>query len=192
MPRRDGSMTSREKLRNCALWSRSISFGGFTATDAAVAELSAQRARAPGAVRDRHAGLGRHSGQAARRIPQGRLDAGTRHQSLALFLRAARAAADRRRARARQCRAAVAQHADADLGVDLPRPAADDGTGLHQGDQRPGRRQRSQGSAEDRKCVSDQGRQGPGEHPRIAPTAPSSPAPSLRNTLPRAPPSTMS
>ena len=51
--------------------------------------------------------------------------------------------------------------------MDLPRPAADHGARLHQGDQRPGQRQQSEGSAEDRLDLSGQGRQGAREHPRL-------------------------
>src|SRR5579859_1730033 len=76
---------------------------GFSAaTDPADAKLPPRRAGKAGAERRRHARLRRYPGQIARRIPQGWLDPKSRRPAVALFLRTARSAPDRRGARAPQ------------------------------------------------------------------------------------------
>ena len=141
---------------------------GFPAAfDAAGAQLPSQRIGAARAHRCRDSRLLGHPGEAARGVPQGRIDPRPRQYSDAILLRTAGAALDRQRAGPCQFRPDTAQLACADLGMDQPRPVADHGARLQCADERPDRRRQAARGEPGSGGVPDQGRQIPGKRPQL-------------------------
>src|SRR5262249_6291205 len=92
--------------------------GVSAAPVAADAQLSPHRTRTAGTRRRRHAGHHGNPGQAARGVPQGRIEPEPHPIAVALLLHAAGAVSFRRCANAHQLRPASTRLAHANLGMD--------------------------------------------------------------------------